>query len=53
MPVEHITTAEYPTPAARPAYSVLDTSRITQEFGIQPADWRAGLREVIAALRDR
>lgn len=50
VPVEYITTAEYPTPAARPAYSSLDTTKITQTLGIPAADWRAGLRDVIATL---
>ena len=39
-----ITTADYPTPARRPAYSVLDTSRLERDFGILPPDWREGLR---------
>jgi dTDP-4-dehydrorhamnose reductase len=39
-----ITTAEYPTPAARPAYSVLSNSRLLQTFGIQLPHWRAQLR---------
>lgn len=45
--VDAITTAEYPTPARRPAYSVLDTSRI-RELGIVPPSWRRGLAEVVA-----
>ena len=44
-----ISTAEYPTPAARPANSVLDYSRLRTVFDIQPADWRRGLREVLSA----
>lgn len=45
-----ITTADYPTPARRPAYSRLDTSRFQRDFGIDLPDWRDGLRDVIAAL---
>jgi dTDP-4-dehydrorhamnose reductase len=41
-----ISTAEYPTPAARPADSRLDCTRIAACFGIQPADWRIGLEAV-------
>ena len=46
--VEPITTAEYPTPARRPAYSVLDTGRL-RALGITLPSWRVGLRRVIAA----
>ena len=45
-----ITTAEYPTPAHRPAYSVLDTTRLQRDFGIVPPDWRDGLRQTLAEL---
>lgn len=45
-----ITTAEYPTPAKRPMYSVLDCSRIEDEFGIGRGDWRRGVEEVVAAI---
>lgn len=45
-----ITTAEYPTPARRPAYSVLDTANLHADFGITPPDWREGLRAVVAEL---
>jgi dTDP-4-dehydrorhamnose reductase len=38
--VEPITTADYPTPARRPPYSVLDTSLIQRTFGITLPDWR-------------
>lgn len=42
-----ITTADYPTPAKRPAYSGLDISRIEQDFGITLTDWRTGLDMVL------
>ena len=45
--VEAITTADYPTPAKRPASSILDTSKIAA-LGIVPPSWRAGLATVIA-----
>ena len=47
--VEAITTADYPTPAARPAYSVLDTARLRRDFGIALADWRDGLAQALDA----
>jgi dTDP-4-dehydrorhamnose reductase len=42
--VEAITTAEYPTPARRPAYSVLNTDKLDRTFGVRLPDWEAGLR---------
>src|SRR5260370_11304165 len=44
--VKAIATAEYPTPARRPANSVLDSSRIGEAFGIAPRPWRAPLAHV-------
>lgn len=41
--VTPITSADYPTPAARPINSVLDCARLSDQFGIQPRPWRAGL----------
>lgn len=38
-----IATADYPTPAARPAYSVLDCGRLERDFGVALPDWREGL----------
>lgn len=46
-----IATAEYPTPAARPAYSVLDCSALQRDFGIALPDWREGLDKTLDALR--
>lgn len=48
--VEAITTAEYPTPAARPAWSVLDCSAVQRDFGIALPDWRAGLDATLDEL---
>lgn len=45
-----ITTADYPTPARRPAYSVLDTAKLRSDFGIAPPDWRDGLRAVLGDI---
>ncbi|MEO6227164.1 MAG: dTDP-4-dehydrorhamnose reductase [Thermomonas sp.] len=45
-----ITTTEYPTPAHRPAYSVLDTTRLQRDFGIVPPDWRDGLTQTLREL---
>ena len=45
-----ITTAEYPTPARRPANSVLSSARLQSTFGVAIADWRRGLEEAVSAL---
>ena len=48
--VAAIRTADYPTKAKRPAYSVLDTTRLHDAFGIELPGWQAALDEVIADL---
>ncbi|NWG46836.1 MAG: dTDP-4-dehydrorhamnose reductase [Alphaproteobacteria bacterium] len=48
--VERIPTTDYPTPAKRPANSVLDCSRITSVHGIAPAPWRSRLPDHVDAL---
>ena len=45
-----ITTAEYPTPARRPRYSVLDTRATRDALGIRAPHWRASLRRVLAEV---
>jgi dTDP-4-dehydrorhamnose reductase len=45
--VEKITTPEYPTPAKRPAYSVLDCGKLQKTFGLRLPDWEASLRQVL------
>ncbi len=47
--VRRISTPEYPTPAARPANSRLDTSKI-ESFGIFPAPWCDGMQESLDEL---
>ncbi|MFN3630546.1 MAG: dTDP-4-dehydrorhamnose reductase [Casimicrobiaceae bacterium] len=46
--VEAITTADYPTPARRPAWSVLDPARFAAAFDWQPPAWQAGLARCFA-----
>jgi len=45
--VEQITTPEYPTPARRPAYSVLDCGKLQRTFGLRLPDWETSLRQVL------
>ncbi|MBK0055047.1 dTDP-4-dehydrorhamnose reductase [Stenotrophomonas sp. S39] len=48
--VEAIPSSEYPTPAKRPAWSVLDNRRLQQDFGIVLPAWQHGLKQVMAAI---
>jgi dTDP-4-dehydrorhamnose reductase len=48
--VTPIATSEYPTPARRPAYAILD-KRSLQPLGVVPVHWRKRLREVLKEIR--
>jgi len=48
--VSPISTAEYPTLAQRPAYSVLSGEKISQILGARPPQWRISLREMLTQL---
>ena len=45
-----ITTPEYPTPARRPAYSVLAGQKISAALGNHPPHWRQSLRQMLEEL---
>ena len=45
--VEPIPTSEYPTPASRPAYSVLNKAKIKKTLGISIPHWRSSLRGML------
>ena len=49
--VRPITTADYPTPAKRPAYSVLDTSLIEYTFGLTIPSWKESLQRCLDKLQ--
>lgn len=46
--VKPITTDQYPTPAARPAYSVLDCNKLERLLGAQMPHWKNGLNKMLA-----
>lgn len=48
--VRPISTAEYPTPATRPANSRLDCARIAVVHGVTLPDWRGSLKTVVSRL---
>ena len=48
MPIH---TAEYPTPARRPAYSVLDKTKIKNTYGIEVPYWEDSLVDCIRELK--
>ncbi|MGD0832313.1 MAG: dTDP-4-dehydrorhamnose reductase [Terracidiphilus sp.] len=46
-----ISTEQYPTPAVRPRYSVLNCDKLEKSFGIRLAPWEDGLAKVIAEIQ--
>ena len=44
------TTADYPTPARRPRYSALDTTKVARDHGIVLPSWEASLTDFLAGL---
>ena len=50
--IRPISTEEYPLPAPRPAYSVLDKQSTMTETGIVPTHWRVNLRAMLKELVD-
>ena len=48
--VQPLTTEQYPTPAKRPAYSVMDKTKIQQTFGLPLQPWRQSLQRCVQKL---
>lgn len=48
--VEPVPSNTFPTPAARPTYSALDTKSLTERFNVTPADWRSALKRHVTSL---
>jgi dTDP-4-dehydrorhamnose reductase len=51
--VEDISTKDYPTPAKRPPNSRLDCASLERAFGVKRPDWRAGLQQILADLKEQ
>lgn len=49
--VNPIPSSQYPTPAKRPLYSVMDTSKIQQTFNITIPQWEESLKKCLALLK--
>lgn len=47
-----IASKDYPQPAQRPAYSVLNTTKVQQQLRIRLPHWREGVREVVQTISD-
>lgn len=50
--VRPIATTDYPTPAKRPAYSVLDKTATWRDLALEPQHWRAALRHVLDEIKE-
>ncbi|MEE9303712.1 MAG: dTDP-4-dehydrorhamnose reductase [Thiotrichaceae bacterium] len=50
--IKAITTEDYPTPAARPAYSVMDKTKAEKKLGIVLPHWRVSLRNMLKELNE-
>ena len=48
--VSPITTADYPTPAQPPNYSLLDCTATRRALELEPLHWRQALRRVLEAI---
>ncbi len=49
--INPITTADYPTPASRPCYSVLDKTVTWKALGLNSDHWRVALRNMMKELK--
>lgn len=44
--INSIPTSEFPTPAKRPAHSMLNYAKITKQFNTQPSNWQIALQQI-------
>lgn len=50
--VHPVTTEEYPTKTRRPAYSVLDKTKIRNTFGVEVPQWQTSLKECLTRMQE-
>lgn len=53
IPIIPIATRDYPTPARRPSYSVLDTAGTIAKLGTPPPHWRTNLRRMLGEFLEQ
>ena len=51
IPIIPISTTQYPTPARRPLYSVLDKSNTSAVLSAHPPHWRVNLRALLKNMK--
>ncbi|MEX0619730.1 MAG: dTDP-4-dehydrorhamnose reductase [Pseudohongiellaceae bacterium] len=52
VPINPISSDQYPAKAKRPAYSVLDKARVYRDFSVAVVHWRVQLRAVLLSLKN-
>ena len=51
--INPIATEQYPTPAKRPKYSLLDKTKIKDTFSVQVPEWKKSLSEMLVKLEEK
>lgn len=51
--IEGIPSSAYPTPAKRPTNSRMDTTRLSETFGVRLPDWQEGVRHVFTLITEQ
>jgi len=53
IPIVPVASSQYPTPAKRPIYSVLDKSSFWQKLGMTPLHWRVQLGTMVKDFQEK